>query len=146
MVEALTTPARRRTTLVLLLVASALAVGAIAVGVSDNPPGLLLAHLASLAIVLAFVHSWRGARRFLRLVAASVLGFVVLVVVHNLIHGLAEMAGTGTLLGTLLGVVGAAAFVGALSLCLPAFVIGVLGSLIMLMRRGQQRPGHAVPH
>ena len=55
MLEALSTPRNRNLTLVFLAICCASATTAVVVGVSDNPPGILLAFGAVTALVLAFV-------------------------------------------------------------------------------------------
>jgi hypothetical protein len=69
-------PSRTRNWTLLLLSASlVLAVAAWAVGIDDNLPGILLALLAAFTFVLAFVHPWRTARKYLILLLVS---FIVL--------------------------------------------------------------------
>ena len=75
-----------------------LAVGCIAlaaglvVGVSDNPPGLILVYLASGSFILAFAHRWRGVKGYVILLIVSLVGFPVAAVLHNLLYALGEVA------------------------------------------------------
>ena len=75
MIVALSTPRNRKVTVVFLAIAAALAAAAGLVGISDNPPGILLAYGAAAALVLAFVHPWRTSRQFRYLLYGSFLGF-----------------------------------------------------------------------
>jgi uncharacterized membrane protein (UPF0136 family) len=77
MIAAFSTPYNRTRTFILLAVCGLLAIAAAAIGIDDNPPGVLLAFLAATAFVLAFVHPWRTARKFMFLLLASFLGFVL---------------------------------------------------------------------
>ena len=70
MIGALSTPQNRIKTLILLVICGLLAIAAAAVGIDDNLPGILLAYLAATAFVLAFVHPWRSARKFMFLLLA----------------------------------------------------------------------------
>ena len=56
MLEALSTPRNRTLTFVFLAICCASAIAAVVVGISDNPPGILLAFGAATALILAFVH------------------------------------------------------------------------------------------
>jgi hypothetical protein len=95
MIDALATPRSQQITLALVGLFAAFVASALLAGVSDNPPGIALAALAASALVLAFVHPWRSVRKFVGLAAGSVLGFMVLVVVHNLLGGVAELSSVG---------------------------------------------------
>ena len=64
-------------TVILVVLATVSAVGAILVGIDDNPPGVALAMLAGSILVTAFVHHWRSPKRFLVLCAIS-LGLIVI--------------------------------------------------------------------
>jgi hypothetical protein len=77
MISAISTPHNRKMTLILLAICGLLAITAATIGIDDNPPGILLAFLAATAFVLAFVHPWRTAKKFMFLLLASVLGFVL---------------------------------------------------------------------
>jgi hypothetical protein len=123
------TPRNRRVTPILCAAGGVVALGAVAVGISDNPPGIALAYLAVIALVLAFVHPWRSVRRFLFLILASVLGFVVFAVLHNLLDVIADSAGAGGALRGVAEVLGAAAFLTALLLCPAALLVGTVGAL-----------------
>lgn len=52
-------PQDRTRTLVFLAICGVAAIAAVLVGISDNPPGILLAFTAAAAFVLAIVHPWR---------------------------------------------------------------------------------------
>ena len=50
----------------------ALAAGLV-VGVSDNPPGLILVYLAGASFILAFAHRWRTVRSYVMKTVAEAL-------------------------------------------------------------------------
>jgi hypothetical protein len=116
MFEAFSKPQRRRT-LLFLVICGALAAAAGVVGVDDNFPGDSLVWLSAIALVLAFVHPWRTARRFLLLIGASVLGFVVFAVLSASM----ENAGVGG---------GGVFFLLALFLCPAGLVVGIIGAAV----------------
>jgi hypothetical protein len=133
-IEALSSPRGRRVTVLLLVIAGVLAAAAAIVGISDNPPGIFLLYAGAFALVLAFVHPWRTSRQFRYLLYASVLGFVVFAVVHNVFEVVAgRMGGPGFVVAILQGTQ-VAAFLIALLICPPAFIIGVVGEVVLWIR------------
>jgi hypothetical protein len=132
--DALATAHNRRTTLLLSAAAAALVLAALLVGVSDNPPGLVLAALAAVTLLVAAVHPWRAPRRFVLLFLASVLGFVVMVVLHNLLDGVAGLLAENNVLRALVEGMGVVAFLLAIFVLPAAAVVGASGALIMLAR------------
>jgi hypothetical protein len=135
MLEAFSTPHNRTMTVVFLAACAASAIAAVAVTVSDNPPGLLLAFLAAAAFILAFAHPWRTARPFRLLFYGSVLGVVFFAVLHNVFEAMPTAGG----LHSLLQAVSVAAFFLAVFLFPPAFLIGTAGWVAMGIRN-RRRP------
>lgn len=134
MIGAFSTPGNRNKTLILLALCGLLTIAAAAIGVDDNPPGVLLAYLAAFAFVLAFVHPWRSARQFLLLLIASVIGLVLFVILDILFAGIAHDPGTvGTFQKLMQGLADAAFFLGALIFPV-AFIVGAIGAVVMFIR------------
>lgn len=103
----------------------------------------MLAWVAATALVLAFTHPWRRAREFKYLLYGSVLGFAVFVVLHNLLEAGAVATASVWLLPAMLQGLGVVAFLAAVFVCPPAFVIGLGGVLILFFRGrhgGQPEP------
>jgi hypothetical protein len=117
-----------------------LAVGCIAlaagllVGVSDNPPGLLLVYLASASFILAFAHRWRTVRSFVILLIVSLVGFLVAVVLHNLLYALGEVAKEVPAVRAVAEAFHVAFFLIAVLLCPVGVLIGGVGGLIAWRR------------
>jgi hypothetical protein len=132
--QALATPRDRTRTLVLLAICGAAAIAAALVGISDNPPGIFLALAAAAAFVLAFVHPWRTPKQFGRLLLASVLGFLLFVVLHNVFEALAGRAEHIAVLHGLLEGLGGAAFLLATLVCPAAFLVSVVALVVVLIR------------
>jgi hypothetical protein len=134
LIEALSTPRSRKTTVTFLVIAGILAAAAGIVGISDNPPGILLAFGAAAALVLAFVHPWRTSRQFRYFFYISFVGFALLVVVHNVFEVVAgRMGGPGFVVAVLQGIQ-VAAFLIAVLICPPALVIGAVGAVVVWIR------------
>jgi hypothetical protein len=134
MLEALSAPHNRTVTFVLLAVCCASAIAAILVGISDNPPGIILAFAAATAFILAFVHPWRTAKQFSLFLLASILGLVVFGILHNVLEGTAStMEGMNTIRIFLQGL-GVVTFLIAVLICPPAILIGAVGSIVMFIR------------
>lgn len=134
MIDALSTPRNRIRTLILLLICGLLATAATITGVSDNPPGILLAFLAAIAFVLAFVHPWRTPRQFSRLLYISVPGLVFFVILNNVFAAIAHSSATAGALQYLLQGLAVAAFFLATTICPTAFIVGAVGLVVMAIR------------
>jgi len=134
MIPALSTPQNRKRSLLLLAGSAVLALGAVAVGVNDNLPGLLLGFLAAVALVLAVVHPWRTEEQYRYLLWGSLAGSIVLAFLHNGFEALAHSAaGSGVVHGTLTAVA-VASFLIAVLVGPPAFVVGLCGAVVMSIR------------
>jgi hypothetical protein len=135
MLEAFSTPRDRNRAFILLGASAVLAAAAAAVGIDDNPPGLLLAFLSGCALVVAFVHPWKTSKQFVRLIYASLLVFVVSVVLHNVFEGVASRVGVSGLAQGLLGWAGGAFFLIATMVCPAVLVVGLVGAVVMSIRK-----------
>ena len=122
----------------LLVICGLLAIAAAVVGIDDNPPGILLAYLAATAFVLAFVHPWRTARKFVYLLLASVLGLVLFIILNNVFAAVAHNPTTAGALQILLQGLAVAAFFLATLICPAAFIVGAVGSVAMFIRSRSQ--------
>jgi len=139
MIDAFSTPRNRIKTLILLMICGLSAIAAAAVGIDDNPPGILLAFLAATSFVLAFVHPWRTARQFRSLLYASVLGLALFVILNNVFAAVAHNSATAGALQILLQGLAVAAFFLATLISPAAFIVGAVGSVAMFIR-SRRRP------
>ena len=139
MLEALSASRNRTLTFVFLAICCASAAAAVVVGISDNPPGIFLAFGAATAVILAFVHPWRTAKQFGLFLCASVAGFVIFGILHNVFEGVAGEVDSMRALQVLLQGLGVAAFLLALLICPPAILVGAVGSVVMFIRN-RRRP------
>ena len=140
MIAAFSTPQNRIKTFVLLAVCGLLAIAAAAVGVDDNLPGVLLAFLAATAFVLAFVHPWRTAKKFVLLLLASVLGFLLYIILNIILDtAVQDPATAGALRDLLQSPVVEALSVIIAMLCPAAFIVGAVGAVVMFISN-RRRP------
>jgi len=139
MIDAFSTPLTRIKTFVLLVICGLLGITATAVGIDDNPPGILLAFLAATAFVLAFTHPWRTARQFRFLLYASVLGFALFAILNNLFAAVAHNPATAGAIQILMQGLAVEAFFLAALVCPAAFIVGAVGSVAMFIR-SRHRP------
>ncbi len=131
----------RRMTLILLAICGLLAIAAVAMGIDDNPPGVLLAFLAATAFVLAFVHPWRTARKFMFLLLASVLGFILFIILSIISDSIVQNpASSDTLKKLIESPVNEALSIIFAMLCPAALIIGAVGSVVMFISNRRQ-PG-----
>jgi uncharacterized membrane protein (UPF0136 family) len=140
MTSAFSTPHNRKMTLILLAICGLLAIAAAVAGINDNLPGIILAFLAATAFVLAFVHPWRTARKFIFLLFASILGFVLYIILNIILDTAAQDSATAGALQDLLQspVVDAFSIIIAM-ICTAAFIVGAVGSVAMFIRN-RHRP------
>ena len=140
MIAAFSTPRNRIKTFILLAICGLLAIAAATVGIDDNLLGILLAFLAAIAFVLAFVHPWRTANKFMFLLLASVLGFVLYIILNIILDTAAQDPTTAGALQDLLQspVVDASSMIIAM-ICPAAFIVGAVGSVAMFIRN-RRRP------
>jgi hypothetical protein len=125
----------RRLTLALLVVGCVFLAAALVIGIGDNPPGLVLVYLAVSAWILAFAHRWRRVKSFLILLAASLVGFPLSVVLHNVFYALAEVASSIVGLSQALGFLEVVFFLIAVLVCPPGILIGAVGSIVVAFLR-----------
>ena len=122
-------------TLVLLAVGALSAIAAIVIGIDDNPPGILLAFLAAVALILAFAHPWRTARKYMYLLLASVLGIVLFIILNVTSDLIAQNPTTPESLKTLIQSPACEALTVVFAMILPAaFIVGAIGSIAMFIR------------
>ena len=117
-----------------------LAIAAALVGIDDNLPGILLALLAAIALVLAFVHPWRTSRQFRRLLYASALGFVIFGVLSNVFEAIALKIGSTGPMQDLLNGAGAVFFLMAILICPAGLLVGAVGAVVMSIRNRRRPP------
>lgn len=120
--------------MVLLAICGMLAFAAVAVGVDDNPPGLLLAILSAVTFTIAFVHPWRASANFRRLMYASGIGFLACGILHNVFEAVATGAVSSGLAHDLMSGAGVVFFLVAILLCPPAFLVSAIGAIVMSRR------------
>jgi uncharacterized membrane protein (UPF0136 family) len=135
MIDAFSTRSNRIKTFVLFVVCGLLAIASAVVGINDNPPGVLLALLAAIAFILAFSHPWRTARKFLFLLLASVLGFILFMFLSIISDSIVQNPASSIALQNLIQSPANEALGIILAMvCSAAFIVGVIGSAVMYIR------------
>jgi uncharacterized membrane protein YdcZ (DUF606 family) len=123
-----------RTRLPFIGCAIALLAAAMVIGISDNPPGILLAYAASVCAVLALTTGWQHPRKHFYLFVGSLLAFVVTAILHNVFEGVASVIGVPWLKAAG-GAIGAAFFLIAILLCPAGMLVGAAGGIASMLRR-----------
>jgi hypothetical protein len=140
MSAAFLTPSNRNKTFILLAICVLLAIAAVVVGIDDNPPGILLALLSATAFVLAFVHPWRIAKKFIFLLLTSVLGFGLFIVLSIMLDSVTQdPSASGTLRELIESPAMNALNTIIIMLCSAAFIVGVVGSAAMFIRNRRRQ-------
>ena len=120
----------RKVTFTFLAISIISVVIAFIIGIDDNPPGLLLCFIGAVALILVFVHRWRKAKHFLILFVASIIGFPIFAILHNVMYGLEKIAGNIIVLSQLLGFLDVLFFLIAIMVCPPGILVGAVGSIV----------------
>jgi hypothetical protein len=111
--------------------------GALVVGVSDNPPGVVLLYGAIICLILAAVCRWRRPKSFLLLFAISGVGFFAFAILHNLFYAIG-VSTTVTWMQALMEALHVGAFLISVLLCPAGFVVGLVGSVATFIRSRRQ--------
>lgn len=139
MTDSFSTPSNRSKTIAFLTICGLSAIASVVVGIDDNPPGVLLAFLAAIAFVLAFAHPWRTARKFVFLLLASILGIILFIVVNIITDSMAQAPETSGAVQNLLDNPVYEALNLIFAMIIPAaFIVSVVGSIIMFIRNRHQ--------
>ena len=139
MIDVFSTPRNRIMTFIFLVICGLLAIASVVVGIDDNPPGIMLAYLAATAFVLAFSHPWRTAKKFMFLLLASVLGFILFIILSMISDSIVQNpASSDTLQKLIESPVNEALSIIFTMLCSAAFLVGVVGAIIMFIRNRRQ--------
>lgn len=125
----------RYLTIALIALGCAFLAAGLVIGISDNPPGLVLVYLAVSSWIVAFAHRWRRVKSFLILLVASLVGFPLFAVLHNVFYGLAEVTSDVVGLTQALGFLEVVFFLIALFVCPPGVLIGAVGSVVLALSR-----------
>ena len=92
--------------------------------------------LGVLLIVLVVQGKARGMlRKLLILTGASSVGFIAFVLLHNAFYGLSEMTSHIAILSSVMGFFHMAFFIMAVPVCLIAFLVGVVGSIVLRYKK-----------
>jgi len=125
---------RRITFLLIALAIMAITIGLI-IGISDNPPGIIILYAGIVLLLISFIHIWRMIRPFLILLLISSVGVPVFAVLHNIFFGIAELNSDARLLSEVLSFFDAMSFIIALIICPSGIVVGLGGALILFIKR-----------
>ena len=125
---------RRLTLLLLALAILAITIGLI-IGISDNPPGIIILYVGIILLIISLVYIWRKIRPFLILLIVSIVGVPVFAVLHNIFYGIAELTSNIKLLPEILSFFDVMSFLIALIICPSAIIVGMGGVLILLVKR-----------
>ena len=125
---------RRLTLLLLALAIIAITIGLI-IGISDNPPGIIILYAGIILLIISLVYIWRKIRPFLILLVVSIVGIPVFAVLHNIFYGIAELTSEVKVLPEMLSFFDAMSFLIALIICPSAIIVGMGGALILFVKR-----------
>jgi hypothetical protein len=117
----------RWSTLGFLGATAVLTLAAFLVGVDDNPPGIFLLYAAGACLVLALAHRWRTPSRFGLLLGGSIVGFFIMVMVHNFAEVGAEQIAHLPALALALSAISVVGFFLAVIVCPAAAAVGLIG-------------------
>ena len=122
-----------RKSFVLIVIGIFALIAALIVGISDNPPGIILLFFSSILVVLAFTYNLKTTKSYLILLALSIIGFVLFAFLYNILEYFVE--------GTPLGFIAAFFFLIALFICPAGTLIGIVGTIVKLIKGGRPTTG-----
>ena len=129
--------ANRRLTLSLLALAIVSTTIGLIVGISDNPPGIIILYAGIILLIVSLVYIWRKIRSFRILLVVSIVGVPVFSVLHNIFYGIAELTSDVKLLSETLNFFDAMSFLIALIICPSGIIVGMGGVLVLFIKRKQ---------
>lgn len=116
-----------RSTVYFLIAAGVLTLGALSVGISDNPPGIALLYGAGLMAVLAVAHRWRQPKHFGVLFVGAIVSFFVMAMIHNFAEVGADRIAHLPNLAIVLSGLSVVGFIAAVIVCPMAGAVGAVG-------------------
>jgi hypothetical protein len=125
----------RRLTRALIAAGCAFLGAGLVFGIADNPLGLALVYAAVTVWILAFAHHWRRPKPFLILLVASLAGFPLAAILHNLFYALGRVASESMILSQALGFLEVLFFLIAIFVCPPGVLVGAVGSVVLALGR-----------
>jgi nitroreductase len=103
-------------------------------GVSDNPPGIILLYLALTCLAGAWVWNLAAPRDYWIIVGISLAAFPLGVLLHNLFYGLAEVLSNISVLQGLMEILHVFFFLVAVMAVGPAALVGLIGGILSSWR------------
>jgi hypothetical protein len=125
----------KKTRLILLLAGIVLITLGNIIGVSDNPPGIILAYIGIIIFATAFVYDWTKIKKLITLIILSVLGFPLFALLHNLFHAWATLVTELIIIKSILEILGVIFFLAALFICPAGFFAGITGIIINITKK-----------
>ena len=116
-----------RTLIPYILAATVLIVIAFIIGISDNLPGIILIYIGIFILVYGLTHQWKESKKFRKLLIASIIGFFVFTILHNLFYGISKEFEDVSIVRNLSNWLGAASFIISVLICPVTIVIGLWG-------------------
>ncbi len=129
--------------LILFAAGILLMIAANIVGIPDNPPGIILAYISIAVIILAFVHHWTVRKKFSVLLIASIIGFPVFAILHNLFYALATGAEDIVVVKQIFEILDVTSFLAAIFVCPMGIIVGATGCIILVITNKKGESGEA---
>ena len=107
---------------------------ALIIGVSDNLPGIIVLFLGMISLALSATHVWKGHKIYLKLLLYSVTGFLISVLLHNLLYAFAEFNKDLTWAHYLINLASAFFFVLAVLVFPATTLVGMVGMIVSYLR------------
>jgi len=114
-----------------ILVVTGIILGATSfiIGISDNPPGIILLYIALCSLAGAWVWNWPSPREFWVLLLVSLVAFPVGVVLHNLLYALGTLVVGSRFLAGVIGFLEGFFFLVAVMVVGPTAFVALVGGI-----------------
>jgi hypothetical protein len=108
----------RKKTLTYLLLSIVLIIASLIVGISDNPPGIVLIGVGTICFYYSFVHIWKKSRNFVLLIYVSIGIALLQILIINIFGWMhkTQYLSEGLIMGVFF------------LICIPLLLVGVLGA------------------
>lgn len=107
------------------------------IGISDNPPGIILLYIGTASLILSFTHHWRSSRKYLIFLGVTIATFVISAILHNVLDGVADQYISIALIKSIVGGLGVVFFLLAVIICPPALVISIIGAVRFALKKNK---------
>jgi uncharacterized membrane protein len=104
------------------------------IGIADNPTGISFLFVGMVSMVFSFTQMQNGYRIYLKLFIVSLIGFIISVLLHNLLYAFAEINHDVSVIYNMINFVSALYFILAVIIFPVTAFVGLTGFIVTYMK------------